>query len=67
MDEIEIMRTCLHEVGHALGIDGHSADVNDVMYFSESAKHMGTLTRRDMVTIIRLYGRYPARNFGRYS
>ncbi|MBX9938364.1 MAG: matrixin family metalloprotease [Candidatus Obscuribacterales bacterium] len=31
-----IKKVALHEIGHALGIAGHSPDQNDVMYFSVS-------------------------------
>lgn len=32
----EIYNTSLHEIGHALGIMGHSENVNDVMYSSQN-------------------------------
>ena len=37
----------LHEVGHAIGLWGHSDDPNDVMYFAATAK---APTARDIVT-----------------
>lgn len=48
--------TCLHEIGHALGISGHSLMVSDIMFFStpfvESERH---LSSRDRNTLLRLY------------
>jgi len=54
--------TCLHETGHALGIDLHSSNPTDIMFgFPDSGK----LSERDKKTMIRfysdksLYGRQP--------
>lgn len=52
----EAMRlTCLHEIGHALGINGHSPNNNDVMFFCERAFPVTALSQRDKLTIARLY------------
>lgn len=53
----ETMRkTCLHEVGHALGINGHSPNNADIMfYLVESPTVQGHLTTRDQETIAKLY------------
>lgn len=55
-DEI-ITKTCLHEIGHALGLQGHSPNPRDIMYFSESDKGLKQigLTERDRKTIQMLY------------
>jgi predicted Zn-dependent protease len=50
---------CLHEVGHALGLAGHSTNNRDVMFFSESPTVWASLTKRDKATIAKLYGDYP--------
>jgi tetratricopeptide (TPR) repeat protein/predicted Zn-dependent protease len=55
----DMRKVCLHEVGHALGINGHSNNNNDVMFFSESPTVSPTLTNRDKATIWRLYGGGP--------
>ncbi|HTM09993.1 MAG TPA: tetratricopeptide repeat protein [Verrucomicrobiae bacterium] len=48
----------LHEIGHALGMMGHSTDPHDVMYFSMSvADKEHRLSARDKKTLLRLYGR----------
>ena len=46
---------CLHEVGHAMGLLGHSQSNNDVMYFSETEGMPQELSARDKATIARLY------------
>ena len=60
----EIYNTALHEIGHALGISGHSENPNDVMYsanhkstgeFSLYDQHILYLSKRDLNTIALLY------------
>ena len=46
--------TVLHEMGHALGLGGHSPDPGDVMYPSIDAGQEG-LSARDRRTLERLY------------
>lgn len=53
-------KTCLHEVGHALGLMGHSPNSHDVMFFSESPTVWPVLSKRDKATLLRLYESYPA-------
>jgi predicted Zn-dependent protease len=50
---------CLHELGHALGISGHSPYSNDIMYPTLNFDQVLTnLTERDTATIKRLYQGY---------
>lgn len=51
----EIRTVALHEIGHAIGLWGHSKDVNDVMYLKTKAMYP---TRRDKETLIKLLS-YP--------
>jgi len=53
----EVHATTIHELGHAIGLAGHSADPHDVMYESNTAT---TLTAADRATVQDLYRR-PAR------
>jgi predicted Zn-dependent protease len=50
--------TCLHEIGHALGLHGHSTNKNDIMYFAVSKFALSRLTPRDVNTINYLYSNY---------
>jgi hypothetical protein len=45
----------LHEVGHALGIMGHSTSPKDAMYFSERVVAIPKLSDRDAKTVQALY------------
>ncbi|MDZ4833482.1 MAG: matrixin family metalloprotease [Candidatus Melainabacteria bacterium] len=56
--EDRIKETCLHEIGHALGLNGHSSNTSDIMYFGNTARQLPALTRRDKATIARLYQAY---------
>jgi hypothetical protein len=55
-----IKETCLHELGHALGLNGHSPNASDIMHFVQSFRQLPALTRRDKNTIARLYSSYPS-------
>lgn len=55
LDRTTMKKLCLHEVGHALGMDGHSVNYHDIMFFGESAAVSPTLTERDKATVHRLY------------
>lgn len=54
----QVASLCMHEIGHALGLD-HSSNFNDVMYFGASAKQKSLPTSRDKNTIAHLYVKYP--------
>lgn len=55
----EMKKTCLHEIGHALGMVGHSPSNKDVMFYSNSSAVWPALTKRDKATILRLYQDFP--------
>ena len=57
----EFQKICLHEVGHAFGLAGHSHERGDIMYKSVSGVQSRDLTERDCIAINRLYGAYPVR------
>lgn len=47
---------CLHEVGHALGMAGHTTNPGDIMFYSGSmVDKPKTLSERDCNTLVRLY------------
>ncbi|MBI2811563.1 MAG: matrixin family metalloprotease, partial [Candidatus Melainabacteria bacterium] len=56
----ELRAVCLHEIGHAFGLGGHSANSADTMYFSSSARQLPALSHRDKTTISRLYSTTPS-------
>lgn len=56
----EVQRTCLHEAGHALGLQGHSPDRSDVMYYAIAKDAPAELSDRDRETMAHLYSSEPA-------
>ncbi len=51
--------SCLHEIGHALGLKGHSPSHKDVMFYGAGeSQALNTLSARDIATINRLYETY---------
>lgn len=51
----DVHRVLLHEMGHALGLGGHSPRPGDIMYPSISQAGRG-LSERDRATLAALYG-----------
>jgi tetratricopeptide (TPR) repeat protein len=49
----QVRKLVLHELGHAIGIWGHSKDPNDIMY---THPIVSSLSQRDIKTVRRLYG-----------
>jgi len=58
-------KVCLHEVGHAIGLNGHSGNNQDIMFFSETNTDWPLLSARDKATASRLYAGYPPMMNGR--
>ncbi|MBD5401253.1 matrixin family metalloprotease [bacterium] len=65
--EREIYNTALHEIGHTLGIMGHSDNFDDVMYaeneggiYSSFRSSYQGLSRRDIRTLVLLYRLEPS-------
>lgn len=54
----DMKKTCLHELGHALGLRGHSPNNHDIMFFSVSPTVWPVLSKRDKSTLCRLYTGY---------
>ena len=52
----DLAHVCLHELGHALGLQGHSASPGDVMFPWTVPSSRDVLSNRDKKTIKRLYG-----------
>ena len=52
-----VYNTALHEIGHSLGINGHSDNRIDVMYPQTQATSMMTLSSRDIATLKIMYSK----------
>ncbi len=57
--DAEMRSTALHEVGHVLGLGGHSSNPRDIMFFTVSGSTAKELSSRDMATLSGLYTAYP--------
>jgi Matrixin len=60
--DVEMDKTLLHETGHALGLQGHSPERTDIMYYAINADQQPALTDRDEATIQHLYADFPSAN-----
>jgi tetratricopeptide (TPR) repeat protein len=58
LSDDDMKKTCLHELGHALGLRGHSSNNHDIMFFSVSPTVWPVLSKRDKATLLRLYEAY---------
>ncbi len=58
-DLMRFQNTAAHEFGHALGINGHSPDPDDLMYYSSSSSR--GVTVRDVNTLSTAYGVFARR------
>lgn len=54
LPDAELETTAVHEIGHALGMAGHSPNLQDVMFYASTATR---LTGNDIATLRDLYGR----------
>jgi len=59
LSDDDMKKTCLHELGHALGLHGHSTNNHDIMFFSVSPTVWPVLSKRDKATLVRIYEQYP--------
>ncbi len=57
MDDSEMRNACLHEIGHALGFQGHSPNPNDIMFFSTTStgRSPKKISTRDINTLKKFY------------
>jgi tetratricopeptide (TPR) repeat protein len=52
---LETYKLALHEIGHALGLEGHSSNNHDIMYSDIEATTANSLSADDVATIRALY------------
>ena len=51
---VSLLATMRHELGHALGIWGHSPNENDALYYSQVSNPVG-ISARDINTLKEIY------------
>lgn len=54
--DAQLLKVALHEIGHAIGIIGHSNSINDIMYYSTASTKNTSPSLRDIDTVNKLYG-----------
>ena len=54
----ELYSIILHEIGHAIGLSGHSKSKGDIMFFSTATylNGEGIISNRDKNTVKKIYG-----------
>ncbi|MBR1908796.1 tetratricopeptide repeat protein [bacterium] len=55
LSSTSVYNTALHEIGHALGINGHSQNRDDVMFAQTQSSRTAALTARDLATLKIMY------------
>ena len=50
-----LLKVTLHEIGHAIGMIGHSNSINDIMYYSTASTKNTSPSTRDIDTVNKLY------------
>jgi predicted Zn-dependent protease len=58
LSDEEMKKTCLHELGHSMGLQGHSTNNHDIMFFSMSNTNWPVLSKRDKATVFMIYQNY---------
>lgn len=62
LSDDDMKKACLHEVGHVLGLQGHSNNNHDVMFFTvDTSTVWPVLSKRDKSTMAKLYEGYVKR------
>ncbi|HEY9731287.1 MAG TPA: matrixin family metalloprotease [Drouetiella sp.] len=66
VDDLVMHTICLHEIGHTLGLLGHSDVAGDVMYFTANGQKVQEphLTQRDVNTLAKLYSTILQKRYG---
>lgn len=60
LSDDDMKKASLHEVGHVLGLQGHSTNNHDVMFLTvDTSTVWPVLSKRDRATITHLYQGYP--------
>ena len=55
-NDAQLLKTTLHEIGHAIGIIGHSSNSSDIMYYSTASTKNSSPSLKDIETVNKLYG-----------